>query len=135
MSSSRPPGGSPACTRRLHALVVNHGEPFPGNVFETPTGERRLIDLGGFTLAPKEKDLGYLRMLAAPEDRDVPARAYAAAIGHDIDIDEEIAGFYAHRWGREEITQYVDQLSRPHPGDRQDDFAWTELTTHYLPLA
>lgn len=111
---------------RQYQPVLTHGEPFPGNVFEERNGRRWLIDLGELMLAPRERDLGYLAMLAKQVDRDVPERVYGAANNSDY------VRFYRLRWGLSEITEYVDRFSRPHDGGPEDEFAWTELTAYYL---
>lgn len=67
-------------------------------------------------------------MLAAPGDRAIVEQVYGAM------IEPDTARFFKQRWGLEEITIGVDRLSRPHTGTAEDNDAWTELTTHYLPL-
>lgn len=111
---------------RPYHPVLTHGEPFPGNVFEESGGRRWLIDLGELMLAPRERDLGYLVMLADAADRDVPERVYGAA------NDPDYVRFYQLHWGLSEIAEYVDRFAGPHDGGAEDEFAWNELTAYYL---
>lgn len=111
---------------RQYRPVLTHGEPFPGNVFVERSGRRWLIDLAELMLAPRERDLGYLAMLAKAADQDLPERVYGAV------NDADYVRFYRLRWGLSEITEYVDRFGGPHDGGPEDEFAWHELTAYYL---
>jgi hypothetical protein len=97
--------------------VLTHGEPHPGNTLRTADGWR-LIDWDATLVAPPERDLWLLGGGFA---------AYTDATG--IEVLPEMLEMYRLRWDIADLAVDVDRFRRPHPGDANDDAAWTVLQT------
>lgn len=94
--------------RGREGWVVTHGEPGGHNVIWTPSGPV-LVDCGHLRLAPPERDLVQLGIAG----------------------DELATRVYRRHYVLSEIAEYADRLSRPHPGDAEDERARDQLV-HWL---
>lgn len=102
------------------ALVPTHGEPHPGNVMRTGTGDLMLIDWDTARLAPPERDLWDLD----PGDGSLHA-AYTAATGAKPRAD--LLGLYRLRWDLTEIALCLSRFREPHGATADDEETWTNL--------
>jgi spectinomycin phosphotransferase len=102
------------------ALVLTHGEPHPGNVMRTGTGDLKFIDWDTARLAPPERDLWDLD----PGDGSLHA-AYTAATGWVP--RPEILDLYRLRWDLTEIALCLARFREPHGATADDEETWTNL--------
>jgi hypothetical protein len=105
--------------------VLTHGEPHRGNTIDTADGVV-LIDWDTVLVAPPERDLWAL----VGEDLQMAAE-YARRTG--VDVDDVAIELYRLWWDLCEISLFVAELRRPHPGNEDTRVAWDALTRHLDP--
>lgn len=91
--------------RRKDLEFVNcHGEPSPGNVLASNSGEVYLLDWDDPIFAPKEKDLLFFK------DKIQPVMKGYSLLSKDNDIDQDVMEFYGHLWKFGEIVDYGSKI-------------------------
>ena len=101
--------------RRKNLEFVNcHGEPSPGNVMSSNTGEVYLLDWDQPIFAPKEKDLLFFK------DNIEPVMKGYSLFSKDNDIDGDVMEFYGHLWNLGEIADYGNKILFQNYSDAQN---------------
>jgi len=91
--------------RRKSLEFVNcHGEPSPGNVLSSSSGEVYLLDWDDPIFAPKEKDLLFFK------DNIEPVMKGYSLFSKDNNIDRDVLEFYGHMWNLGEIADYGSKI-------------------------
>jgi spectinomycin phosphotransferase len=91
--------------RRKNLEFVNcHGEPSPGNVLSSSSGEVYLLDWDDPIFAPKEKDLLFFK------DNIEPVMRGYSLFSKDNNIDRDVLEFYGHMWNLGEIADYGSKI-------------------------
>lgn len=101
--------------RRKNLEFVNcHGEPSPGNVLSSDSGEVYLLDWDDPIFAPKEKDLLFFKDNIEPVMKDY------SLFSKDNDIDQDVMEFYGHLWNLGEIVDYGSKILFENHNDAQN---------------
>jgi spectinomycin phosphotransferase len=105
---------------RTGPLVLTHGEPHPGNIFRSRSGELYLIDWDTSGLALPERDLW---------DVAEPGSAEAA---HYTELTRRPVSpiaveAYRIRWALDDIRLAVRDFHGPHERTRDTELTWTTL--------
>ena len=101
--------------RRKNLEFVNcHGEPSPGNVLTSNSGEVYLLDWDDPIFAPKEKDLLFFK------DNIEPVRKGYSLFSKDNNIDQDVMDFYGHLWNLGEIADYGSKILFENHSDAQN---------------
>lgn len=85
-------------------LVNCHGEPSPGNIMVSDTGEIYLLDWDSPLFAPKEKDLLFFSSNMRPV-----LEGYGK-ISNDTVINRDAKSFYTHLWNAQEIVDWARRV-------------------------
>jgi len=101
--------------RRKNLEFVNcHGEPSPGNVLSSNSGEVYLLDWDDPIFAPKEKDLLFFK------DNIGPVMRGYSSFSKDNNIDQDVMEFYGHMWNLGEIVDYGGKILFENHNDAQN---------------
>ena len=101
--------------RRKDLEFVNcHGEPSPGNVLVSNSGEVYLLDWDDPIFAPKEKDLLFFK------DNIEPVMKGYSLFSKDINIDQDVMELYGHMWNLGEIADYGSKILFENHSDAQN---------------
>ncbi len=101
--------------RRKNLEFVNcHGEPSPGNVLSSNSGEVYLLDWDDPIFAPKEKDLLFFK------DSIEPVMKGYGLFSKDDNIDQDVMEFYGHMWNLGEIADYGGKILLENHSDEQN---------------
>jgi spectinomycin phosphotransferase len=106
--------------RRKNLEFVNcHGEPSPGNVLASNSGEVYLLDWDDPIFAPKEKDLLFFK------DSIEPVMKGYSLFSKDINLDQDVMAFYGHMWNLGEIVDYGGKILFENHSDEQNQ-TWSD---------
>jgi spectinomycin phosphotransferase len=101
--------------RRKNLEFVNcHGEPSPGNVLSSNSGEVYLLDWDDPIFAPKEKDLLFFK------DNVEPVMKGYSLFSKNTNIDQDVMEFYGHLWNLGEIVDYGSKILFENHSDAQN---------------
>jgi len=101
--------------RAMKLEFVNcHGEPSPGNILCSGTGEIHLLDWDDPIFAPKEKDLLFFK------DNVEPVMKGYGVFSKDSIIDRDLMEFYGHMWNLGEIAYYGGKILFENHSDAQN---------------
>jgi len=104
--------------RKVKAMKLEfvncHGEPSPGNILCSDTGEIHLLDWDDPIFAPKEKDLLFFK------DNVEPVMKGYGVFSKDSIIDRDLMEFYGHMWNLGEIAYYGGKLLFENHSDAQN---------------